>query len=350
MRQFRILILILLPLLSVTDSYAADLSLKLEQSFEHDIVFSRTFSDAIVDRDGELMVAFGIPGCGIVTSEKFELVAPAGQGPGDLSGYFALNLLDNQELVIEGYIGKTHIFKKQEGVYKWQRNEIRELKKYTPPTDTLFHENNWYLAAFSTYYDKKTDHYTVDYLQLYSDKGKFKKAMIRETFEEYWKIELFWCFLAEYKNRIFFLSEDKPLLRVISGDDPHVTKKVNLELPKFYKKMPDAFYRYPRGRMISSQDYWRYLSIWKTGYSRICNVLVDGRWLIVQVRTADEDNKLFGLLFYDAGTFELKHTIMTDDLLLANKDGKLYFFRGGNPTWDDVDDTVFDIYKIVEKK
>lgn len=350
MRLSRILFFILIPFLFVMHSYAGDLSLRLIQSFEHDTVFTRTFSDALVDRDGDLIVAFGVPGCVIVAPEKLKLVAPAGQGPGDLSGYFALNLLDNQELVIEGYVGKTHIFKKQEGVYKWQRNEIRELKKSSPPSDTLFLKNNWYLAAFSTTYDKKSGAYTVDYLQLYSPKGKFKKSIIRETFDEYWKIELFWCFLAEYKDQVFFLSEDKLLLRAITGDDPQVTKTVNLELPKFYKKMPKTFYHYPKGQEISSQDYWRYLSIWKTGYSRICNVLVDGHWLIVQVRTADDDNKLFGLLFYDADTFELKYTIMTDDLLLANKDGKLYFFRGGNPTWDDVEDTVFDIYKIVERK
>ncbi len=332
------------------DIYAGDLTLTLEQSYEFDTAFARTFSDALVDQDGNLIVAFGVPGCAIVTPEKLDLVAKAGKGPGDLSGYFALNILDNQELVIEGYIGKTHVFKKQDGIYKWQRNEVRELKKSSAPTDTLFLGNNWYLAAFSTSYDEKTDHYTVDYLQVYSDKGKFIKSMIRETFENYWKIELFWCFLAEYKNQVFFLSEDKLRLRIITGDDPQVAKTVNLELPKFYKKMPKTYYRFPRGKMISSQEYWKSMGVWKTGYSRICNVVIDGRWLIVQVRTADEDNKLFGLLFYDADTFQLKHTVMTNDLLLAGKNGKLYFFRGGNPAWDDVEDTVFDIYNIVEKK
>ena len=308
------------------------------------------FSDAVVDRDGDLIVSFGVPGCVIATPEKLEIVATLGKGPGDLSGAFAFDFLDNGELVIEGYVGKTHVFKKQNGIYKWQRNEVRELKKSSTTMDTLFFNNKWFVAAVSTIYNQKTDHYTVDYLQVYSDKGKFIKSLIHKEYENAWSANLLWCFLAEYNKQVFYLSEDKLLLRIITGDDPQVTKTVNLKQPKFYKKMPQSFYRYPRGKMINSQDYWKYMAVWKTGYSRICNVLIDDRWLIVQVRTADEDNKLFGLLFYDADTFQLKHTIMTDDLLLANKDGKLYFLRGGNPTWDDVEDTVFDIYKIVEKK
>ncbi len=333
----------------VSSVCARDLTLKLEQSFEHDTVFARVFSDAVVDRDGDLIVSFGVPGCVLVTPEKLELVAKLGKGPGDLSGSFAFNILDNGDLVIEGFVGKTHVFKKENGVYEWQRNEVRELRKTYAPTDTLFFKNRWYVAVFSTDYDKKTNRFAVNYLQVYSDKGKFIKNLIQETYEEPWSINLFYCFLAKYKNQVFFLSEDKLRLRIITGDDPQVTKTVNLEQPKFYKKMPKTFYHFPKG-MVSSQDYWKNLGVWKTGYSRICNVLIDGRWLIVQVRTADEDNKLFGLLFYDADTFQLKHTVMTNDLLLANKDGKLYFFRGGNPTWDDVEDTVFDIYNIVEKK
>ena len=330
--------------------YARDLSFKLEQTFEHDIVFSRIFSDAVVDQDGDLIVSFGVPGCVIVTPEKLELVAKFGKGPGDLSGAFALNILDHQALVIEGYIGKTHVFKKQNGIYKWQRNEVRELKKSFAPSDTLFLKKKWFVAAFNTDYDKKSNRFSVNYLQVYSDKGKFIKSLIQESYEEPWSINLFYCFLVQYKNQVFFLSEDRFLLRIITGDDPQVTKTVKLEYPKFYKKMPKTFYHFPKRQMDRPQNYWKNMAVWKTGYSRICNVLVDGRWLIVQARTADEDSKLFGLLFYDADTFELKHTIMTNDLLLANKDGKLYFLRGGNPTWDDVEDTVFDIYKIVEKK
>ena len=344
-------VFLLLPALSFSYIYAENLSLKLEQSYEYDTVFARIFFDAVVDQDGDLILAFGVPGCTIVNSETLDLVAPAGKGPGDLSGYFALNILGNLELDIEGFAGKVHVFKKQNGVYKWQRDEIREIKRSFSPSDACFFRNKWLVAEVRTSFDNKKARFEATFLHVYSDKGKFVKDMITEIYDEPWSIHLLYCFLAEYKNQVFFLSENKLLLRIITGDNSKVAKTVNLEIPKFYQKMPKGFYYYNNnGQTITSQDFWKSMALWKTGYSRICNVLVDGRWLIVQVRTADEDNKLFGLLFYDADTFELKHTIMTNDLLLANKDGKLYFFRGGNPTWDDVEDTVFDIYKIVETK
>ncbi len=351
MREFRVIFILLIQAFWVSNVCAGDLVLKLEHSYEYDTVFSRIFFDAVVDRDGDLIVAFGVPGCMIVAPKELKLVAPAGEGPGDLSGYFALNILDNQDLCIEGFVGKMHVFKKTDGLYKWDRTEYRELKKSFAPTDTLFFQKKWYVAVFSTFQDKKNGRFTVDYLQVFSDKGKFIKNMIQETYDEAWKIAQFYSFLVEYKKRIFFLSENKLFLRIITGEDPKVSQTVNLEHPKFYKRMPETFYHDPiKGRMITSQEFWKNMALWKTGYSRICNVLIDGHWLIVQVRTADANNKRFGLLFYDADTFELKHTIMTDDLLLANKNGKLYFFRGGNPTWEEVDETIFDIYKIVEKK
>ncbi len=330
---------------------AAEVELKLVDTYEHDKIFARYFFDAVVDQDENLIIGFGAPGCSIVTPKEIKILAPLGKGPNDLSGYFALNIMDNQELYVEGMIGRMHVFKKKDGKYSFDRTEWRQLKKPMPPTDCVFWDKKWFSAVTTTKRDKKTQQFSVHYLQVFSSDGKFIKNMIHKIYEKAWNVHLMDCHLVPQKQALFFLAENSLSLKIISGDNPKVTKTVALEPPKFYKPMPESNYIFPQtGFQVTSQEYKKFMALWKTNYSRVTNVLLEGQWLIIQARTADEDNKLFGLLFYDADTFELKHTIMTDDLLLAGKNGKLYFFRGGNPAWDDVEDTVFDIYNIVEKK
>ena len=147
-----------------------------------------------------------------------------------------------------------------------------------------------------------------------------------------------------YKDRVYFLSENELKVHVVSLKELKVEKEVVLEIPKFYKKMPDGFYGWKKYEG-SDKGFTRDIEYWKTSYSRINKVIIEGDFLVLQIRTCSENLKKFALLFYNAANFKLEKTIYTDDLLLCSRKGKYYFFAGGDPGLDDeADEFKINIY------
>ena len=113
--------------------------------------------------------------------------------------------------------------------------------------------------------------------------------------------------------------------------------------------MPDNFYVWkkynnPKDNILND------IESWNMGYSKITNALVDGKYLIIQIRTCNTDLKKFALLFYNANNFKLEKTFFTDDFLMGVKNGKLYCFSNGDPGRDDdTDKCVINILEITEK-
>ena len=103
------------------------------------------------------------------------------------------------------------------------------------------------------------------------------------------------------------------------------------------------FKKYKTGILEFKKD----IEKWYTQYSRINRVEVVGDKLVLQVRTCDEKLKKFALLVYRTDTFKHLDTILVDDLLVASRGEKLYFWQGGDPGLDENTEQAFiKIYKF----
>ena len=88
---------------------------ELVDRYSGDQIFGGYFFDAAVDKDGDLIAGFSIPGCMVINAKGISELGPYGQGPGDLDGYYTIFILDNNDLVMEGAVGKLKVFEKKNG-------------------------------------------------------------------------------------------------------------------------------------------------------------------------------------------------------------------------------------------
>ncbi|MCK4766736.1 MAG: hypothetical protein KAW12_31385 [Candidatus Aminicenantes bacterium] len=152
--------------------------------------------------------------------------------------------------------------------------------------------------------------------------------------------------LAPHKKHVFFIPENELKVILISVKELEVKKEIKLEAPQFYKKMPVDFYTWKEYLKLPKNSFEIDLQKWKSAYCRINKVIIEDNYLVLQVRTRSEQLKKFALLFYNPETFKLEKTIYTDDLLLGSRNGKYYFFAGGDPAFDEVDDFTIHIYSF----
>ncbi len=349
-RQFIFSILITILLASLV---YGEKKFELVDRYSGDQIFGRYFFDAAVDKDGDLIAAFSIPNCMVINEKGMSELGPIGQGPGDLDGYNTIFILDNNDLVVEGAAGKLKVFEKKNGKYTWKKTIWKQIGQRAFLThDSLFHDGKWYFAGMGNYYRPGSKEFKVYYLKVYSAEGKFIKNMVEEVFPKPYKYHHMDYYLALYKNKVYLLIENRLHVRIISPTELKVEREVQLETPDYYKPMPKDYYAYPdKFQPISYADLYKELDFWKTSYSRIANVLIEGHWLVIQIRTCSEKLKRFALLFYNADNFKLEQTIFTDDFLLASRDGKYYFFKNGNPCYDEeADEAVINIYRFKDEK
>jgi hypothetical protein len=324
---------------------------ELIHKYTGDQIFGRYFFDAAVDKDGDLIAGFSIPGCMVINDKGISELGPYGQGPGDLDGYYTIFILDNNDLVVEGAVGKLKVFEKKNGKYTWKKTVWKQMgHRAFAVYDSLFYDKKWYFSGFGSYYGPKSKEFKVYYIKVYSYEGKFIKDMVEEVFPRPNKYHRMDSYLALYKNKVYFLIENKLHVRIISPTELKVEKEIQLETPDYYKSMPKDHYSLPeKFQPGSTADFRKEQYFWKTGYSRIVNAVIEGRWLVIQIRTCSEKLKRFALLFYNADNFKLEQTIFTDDFLLASRDGKYYFFKNGNPSYDEEaeEEAVINIYRYI---
>jgi hypothetical protein len=326
---------------------------ELIQKYTGDQIFGRYFFDAAVDKDGDLIAGFSIPNCMVINEKGMSELGPIGQGPGDLDGYNTIFILDNNDLVVEGAAGKLKVFEKKNGKYTWKKTMWKQIGQRAFLThDSLFYSGKWYFSGMGNYSGPRSKEFKVYYLKVYSSEGKFIKDMVEEVFPKPYKYHKMDSYLALHKDKIYFLIENRLHVRLISPTELKVEREVQLETPDYYKPMPRDHYAYPeKFQMSSSQDLFKELELWKTSYSCIVNALIEGHWLVIQIRTCSEKLKRFALLFYNADNFKLERTIFTDDFLLASRDGKYYFFKNGNPSYDEeAEEAVINIYRFKDEK
>ena len=333
--------------------YYGEKKFELIREYTGDQIFGMYFFDAVVDKDGDLIAGFSIPGCMIINEKGMSELGPYGQGPGDLDGYYTIFILNNNDLVVEGAAGKLKVFEKKNGKYTWEKTFWKQIgRRAFAVRDSLFHDDKWYFCGMGNYYRSGRREFKVYYLKVYSSEGKFIKDMVEEVFPRPNRYHHMDSYLALYKNKVYLMIENRLHVRIISPTELKVEREVPLETPDYYKPMPkDHYARQKRFQPISSADFIKEQEYLKTSYSRIVNALIEGRWLVIQIRTCSEKLKRFALLFYNADNFKLERTLFTDDFLLASRDGNYYFFKNGNPSYDEeAEEAVINIYRFKDEK
>ena len=94
------------------------------------------------------------------------------------------------------------------------------------------------------------------------------------------------------------------------------------------------------------------LDTWAKSYPAITKAVLYGKnFLLLQMRTCRESPGKFALLLYDLEKdASLEEIVYMDDLLLAERDGRLYCYQNGNPDLDeDADATAVNIYKLINE-
>jgi hypothetical protein len=312
-----------------------------------------TLYGPFIDKDGHVVASFGKIGFRLISKDKVTSFAPMGQGPSDI--YLCVGECRyKDDIAIMELSQKVKIFTKKDNTYKWKETKWLKRAYYQQITrDVLFYKDKWFIAGEKPMDSNKgksgieTDHIFV---KVYDSSGKPLARLIKKVYKKRKRHNHMDFYVVPYKSSVFFLAENELKVYEICTDRLKVVKKTNLEVPSFYKKMPEDFYifkRYdddPRG---FRRDY----EYWKVSYSRITKVVVENGYLVLQIRTFGEKQKKFALLFYNADTLKLEKTIPIDDYFMGARDGKYYFFANGNPGRDeDAEECIINIYAFKQVK
>jgi len=333
--------------------YLPGIQLKKTDEWKHDELMTGMIQNSLIDSDGNLIVMFQKSGIRIVNKLSNNNYFPKGQGPGDILSWMTICWCNDSLAEIEMY-RKIQIFEKRGSKYKWKKNIWREEKNCLQFVHTaLFLDNRWIMGGTvirneSGVKKAKESILSPYFIRILDKKGKFLKELISVKKNKFVRTYFFDCFLDYDKKFIYFMIEDDLSLYKITRSDLSIKNKSNLKKPKFYKTMPNDFYLFETKMRHNMSAQLKFQS-WKTGYSAVTKMVITDDYLLVQIRTADDILKNFALLFYDKKTLELKDILFTNDMLLVNKDDKLYFFKDGGPYIDD-DAGVFVVKVFTLKK
>jgi len=322
---------------------------KIDQWKHDEEIYGFVYVSA-VDVDGNLVVGFLKTGLRLITPKKMEVMAPFGQGEGDIQDFQAAVNCGNDIAIVE-LPTRAKVFTLKEGKYKekkitwFKRHQFSQFVK-----DGLFVENKWFLAGLA-HENPKERIRKHHYVAVLDEAGQPLASLVKEETEIVKQYHILYHHLtySPVKGKIYHVPEDKLKLSVICPRELKVIKEISLETPDFYKPPPAENFSVKLYHDPSKFD--RDVENWKTNYSRITDMVNDGNYLVLQIRTANEKLKNFALLFYDLDQFKLQKTIFIDDYLLGAQKGKYYFYANGNPTLDeDTDTCTINIYSLAAKK
>ncbi|RPI72278.1 MAG: hypothetical protein EHM45_22460 [Desulfobacteraceae bacterium] len=322
---------------------------KLIDTWNHDDKEILTcVGDPIINDEGNVVARIcGKVGSVIISKKEVVSFAPFGQGPSDLYLMMAQCRYQNDIAFLE-YPNKMKIFTRKDNTYVW-KSQMWLKQGYYPyiVRDMIFIDDKWFTGGYKILKEgSKVQNAAL--VNIFDEQGKLIKELLKKEFPTGIRHEEDY-YLTHYNNRVFFMVEYELKVHEISATRMEVTQEIPLTIPPFYKKMPADFYNFVfyKEEKGLSLDYER----WKTSYSYIMRVAVEDGCLVIQIRTFGENQKRFALLFYDINNFSLKRTISIDDYFLGTRNGIYYFYRNGNPGFDeDADECVVNLYSFKEKK
>lgn len=313
-----------------------------------------TLTFGVIDKDGHLALSFGRSGFRLISPEKVTSFAPFGQGPDDIALCFGMCRYNDDIAFME--VGqKIKIFTKKDHTYKWKETKWLKQSYFQQIVSRfLFFKDKWFVAGIK---GLETDEKTMKsnnpkefaLLKVYDANGKPITTLIKRTYPKMNRHELMDHHLAVHKSSIFLIVENELKVYEICPDRIAVIKETNLEVPPFYKKMPEDFYSFT---LYDSpgKDLMKDLEHWKVSYSRVTNAVVEDGYLVLQIRVFEDESKKFAMLFYNADTLKLEKTCFIDDYFIGSSNGNYYFFAHGNPGRDEgTDDLVINIYSMKER-
>lgn len=151
------------------------------------------------------------------------------------------------------------------------------------------------------------------------------------------------------RDFVFLLRQDELKVHCVSKKDLSLAETVSLEKPGFYRAMPNDFF-ISKKKYQDDNEFFLDYDRWNRDYSSISNAAVHAdKYLLVQIRTANAEMPNYALLFYALQDgFRLVKTVLTEDLLLAGRDGKYYFYQGGDPGLDEVENLVIRVKELID--
>lgn len=344
MKLFLVILIPLQLVLFTVFLQGADQFKRIDQ-WKHDEIFGYDFF-SFVDKDNHVVGGFRRIGCRIVTPDKIIKFAPRGQGPSDLSTFSTAFPYKNGDIAIVELPMKTKIFTKKNSTYVWKETKwLKQGPSVQIIKDGVFSNGKFFLTGMSRFVQCDSG-YVVVLLKVFDESGKPLKQLIKREYSGTQQFNLMKYHISILSpEKVVWLPENELKLTVISSDKLEIVNEADLEIPSFYKPMPKEFYIFKKYD-DPKDNFGLDVETWATGYSSITEVAVDGKFLVVQVRTCSDKLKKFALLFYNAeNNFKLERTVFTDDFLLDVKNGKYYCFANGNPGRDDdTDECIINIY------
>jgi len=343
-------IMFFLLIITLKVSAVQDFSLVEKWQPKDEILRRVIFS--LVDKDKDIVASFYMIGLRHIKPKDVIAFAPRGQGPGDLMDIKAVFPFHDDMAIVES-AGKIKIFKKEGGKYLFKDTIWLKTGKFNHSVDDgLFLDNKWFLSGtelLNEVTQVKGDR-NLSYIKVLSADGNFLKNIISKSFPDGYKAsqsEYLCYYLTAHKTNLFFIAENELKVHLIPIKDLEVKRVVDLQVPSFYRKMPPDFYILNNSHVDAPDVFVRDWEKWQTEYSRIHKVLVEGDYLVLQMRTCDPKLKKFALLFYNADTFKLEKTVFTNDYLLGARAGRYYFFANGDPGRDEeAEDLIIHIYSF----
>ena len=304
----------------------------------------------LITSDKEIIVGVAKQGFTLIAKDHVELFASFGEGPNQvwMAGATAMY---GKDIAFWMLGNKMKIFTKKDNTYKESKTRWFKSGYYAPIIrDALFIKNKWFFAGIIP--QKENSGEAIEsLLAVYDNDGKSLKTLIERKHKpksSYNNMDYYIVADRESKKKVFVMSESELKVYEVSTDKLELVKEWNLETPAFYKKMPEDYFMIQKSsdtRSLSSV-----LADWKITYSRITEASVEDGYLVLQIRTCDEKQKKFAMLFYNVDSLKLEKTIFTDDFFIGARDGKYYFYANGNPGRDEgVDECIINIFAFEEK-
>ena len=347
--------IILLYVLIITTPLWAMNEFHLVQQWNHgDQGIYTSIYHSLIDNEGHIIMAEGKVGLKLITPDRIVFFAPHGLGPSEI--YMMRTMCNYKtDIAIIEMTQKVKLFTKKENTYKLKEIQWLKQEYYSQSCRrALFFNDKWFLAGEKELAKeeklKGKKQREVILLKVYDNNGKPLAGLFNRTYEKPNGLYLMEYYLAGHKSSVFLMAENELKVYEVDANSLNVIREVPLEVPSFYKKMPKDFYIFKKYDDDPS-GFHRDYENWKVSYSRIENISVEDGYLVVQIRTFQDTQKKFALLFYNADTLKLEKTVFINDLFMGSRNGKYYFYANGNPGRDeDTDKCIINIYAFDGKQ
>jgi hypothetical protein len=342
--------LVILLICIILPGYLLSIELKKLDTWKFERTYGKQIITSFWDSSGDLIVVFGIQPV-ILNKNKCIPFATFGQGPDEIINLYACCEYNGNLALFED-VNKIKIFKKKGENYSSEQTIW--LKRDPLPfflKSALFYKGYFFLAGMKIQNFSQSNSMDISNLQIYEESSKnWVKSLLSEMGLKPGRQYEIARFLIPFKDYVLYLKQNELKIYYISVRNLEVEKAVNLVPPSFYKPMPKDFYA-RKDYKGNHREYLLDLETWATNYSAITKaVIYQNDCLMVQVRNCSKEGGKFALLLYDLkNNCSYKGYIFLNDLLLAEKNGIIFCYSGGNPGLDDeAKETQINIYKIIE--